>query len=214
MKRISILDYGAGNIFSIKNAVEKCGYKSILTSDFERILKSTHLIFPGVGSFDNCIQKLKDKKIYEKLKALENQKIWVLGICVGMQALFNYSEEGKKYKGLGIINGEVKKMKSDKQSGPRKVPFIGWKNVVLDERKKKMKIFSDTTPDDRFYFIHSYECVPKKKDNVIATVYYNKKNVCAVVKKNNIFGCQFHPEKSGEAGLNIIKNFIEYENMN
>lgn len=214
MKRISILDYGAGNIFSIKNAVEKCGYKAILTSDFDQILKSTHLIFPGVGSFDNCMQKLKDKNIFEKLKTIQNKKIWVLGICVGMQALFNYSEEGKKSEGLGIINGAVKKMNINENYGIQKVPFIGWKKIVLSEKETEMKIFSSITQEDRFYFIHSYECVPNTREYIIADVDYNKKRVCAVVKKKNIFGCQFHPEKSGVAGLNIIKNFIEHENMN
>ena len=105
-------------------------------------------------------------------------------------------------------------MNINENYGIQKVPFIGWKKIVLSEKETEMKIFSSITQEDRFYFIHSYECVPNTREYIIADVDYNKKRVCAVVKKKNIFGCQFHPEKSGVAGLNIIKNFIEHENMN
>ena len=201
MKKIVIIDYEIGNILSIKNAINFLGFKTTLSNDKETILRSTHLILPGVGAFPSAIDKLKKLDLVSPIKESIDRGSKVLGICLGMQLLFNYSEEKKKSKGLSLINGSVKKIIT------KRVPHIGWNNIL--DINKKNKILSDISKKDDFYFVHSYSaCEISKDTNVSYTSYQNLKLVSSINKKN-IYGCQFHPEKSGKAGLKIFKNFLD-----
>ena len=187
---ISIIDYGAGNANSVKNALDYLGYKSIITSDPDKILKSDRIIFPGVGSFGDAMEELKKRKLDAAIKKTISAKKPFLGICIGMQALFEESEESPKVKGLGIFKGKVIKFKKGK------IPQIGWN-----------KIESRTIGEGYAYFVNSFYAVPEDKRIIESTSDYHGKFVAAI-KKGNVLATQFNLEKSGELGLRIIKEWL------
>lgn len=205
MNNISILNYEVGNLMSLKRAFDYIGVRSRITSKKKDIMSSTHLILPGVGSFGNAIKILKSKKldriIYEYVKT--NKPI--LGICLGMQLLFDKSDEFGKHDGLGIIEGEVKKISIRKIS----TPIIGWHKINFI--KNHIHTFSKKgTNKQDFYFLHSYQCIPIDKRYILADYKLDKKNnVAAVIRKKNIYGCQFHPEKSSMQGINFLRDFCK-----
>lgn len=203
MKSVSIIDYGCGNILSIKRAVEFIGFKAELTSDSESILKSDSIILPGVGAFGNAINLLKKKKLINVIKNFSlNEKKPLLGICLGMQLLLSKSFEFGEHSGLNLIPGEVIKLSlKDKKN---KIPHIGWKSVFF---KEKNIIFDKKFDKKEFYFVHSFVVQTKDINNTIATCKYYERNIASVIKLNNILGCQFHPEKSRENGLEFLKSF-------
>ena len=208
---IAIVDYESGNISSVINSFKKASLnqnieiKIKVTSDLKTILSSDKIILPGQGSFKNCIESLK------KIKGLKDtlnefaiiKKKPLLGICVGMQMFADVGYEEVETKGLGWIAGKV--LKIDNQDDKYKLPHIGWNQVNIT---KKSKIFNNIKNDSHFYFVHSYEFIPEDIDVVSATTEYSSNIVCSV-EKENIFGTQFHPEKSDQDGLKIIENFIE-----
>jgi glutamine amidotransferase len=197
---IAILDYGIGNLKSVYNMFKKVGIKSIITSDIENIKKADKYLLPGVGSFDHGITNLRNApffKILEK-EVLENKKP-ILGICLGMQLLTNSSEEGKE-KGLGWI--DAKTVKFNLEDKTLSIPHMGWnKTYPID----KNNIFSNLE-ENRFYFVHSYHVVCNDKSNILATTNYGQQFTCSIYK-NNIYGVQFHPEKSHKFGMQLFKNF-------
>lgn len=197
---IAIIDYGAGNLFNISNAIKKMGYESCVTNDSEVILKSAGIILPGVGHARAAMENMKKKNIIEVIeKKVLIDKVPFLGICLGMQLLFKYSEEGNT-KCLGWIDGKVSRIEN-----VLKVPQIGWNNVEID---KQTDILKNITNKDDFYFIHSY-CVKECEDkSVVAYTEYGDRFI-SVVQKDNIIGTQFHPEKSGEIGMKMIDNFCK-----
>tara|TARA_B100001173_G_scaffold310220_1_gene324253 strand:- start:2833 stop:3441 length:609 start_codon:yes stop_codon:yes gene_type:complete len=200
MIKVCILDYGSGNVSSVKNLLEHLKFKCTISNKTEVLKKSTHIILPGVGAFEAAMKKIK-KKI--PFKILENEVLNknkpFLGICVGMQLLADSSQEFGSHKGFGWIKGSVKKIKS------KKLPHIGWNDIIL---KNKTKIVDDLGIYKDFYFVNSFYFDPKEKEFVVAETKYGHK-FCSIVQKKNIVGVQFHPEKSQKSGQFIIKNFLK-----
>lgn len=201
---ITIVDYGMGNLGSIANMVRRIGGKSIITSSKNEIKKAEKLILPGVGAFDNGMQNLKKLGLIEifNQKVLKD-KIPVLGICLGMQLLGNSSEEGK-LSGLGWIDGKTVKFQFENGS-KLKIPHMGWNSVVI---KKKSKLFENMPRESRFYFVHSYHLICNDKKDILAITEYGY-DFTSAVERENIYGVQFHPEKSHKFGMQLLKNFIE-----
>ncbi|MBS9442725.1 imidazole glycerol phosphate synthase subunit HisH [Photorhabdus heterorhabditis] len=202
---ITIIDYGMGNSSSIQNILRKVGYDSVITSDLEIISNSNFIILPGVGSFDYGMKKLSNSGIQTILsKKVIKEKTPFLGICLGMQLLFNTSEEGTA-NGLGWLKGNVKKF-NNQEDRNLKIPHMGWNYISL---KTNNNLFQQN-PDnpDRFYFVHSYYVECQDNENILTTTNYINEFVSSV-KKDNIYGVQFHPEKSHKFGMFFFKNLIE-----
>lgn len=201
---IGVINFGLGNLGSIINSFEEINANIKIISDPNDIDNVEHLILPGVGSFrlgmKNLLNKGWDKKIFihvEKQKPL-------LGICLGMQLLFDRGEEDGECKGLGLIKGKVIKMKSMKN---RKLPHVGWNQLNF---KNKHPIFEKVRDNVDYYFVHSYECLVENSSNIISTSNYHTEILSCVSNGNNIVGTQFHPEKSPPNGLKILKNFLNW----
>lgn len=206
-KKITIIDYGVGNILSIKNAINFLGEEVKYSNDYKTLKDSTHIILPGVGAFPSAMERLKKLKLIEIIQEVASKNIYILGICLGMQVLFEKSSELKETMGLNLIKGEVINLKNFTKTNV-KLPHIGW-NKIIDENDIQNPILKSINKDDFFYFVHNYAGNNIKNiDNISYTNYGNIK-FPSMVQKNNIFGCQFHPEKSGKPGLSLIKNFIE-----
>jgi imidazole glycerol-phosphate synthase len=199
---ITLLDYGAGNVRSVINAVENLGEKVKIVEEIQDILSAEKMIFPGVGNFISMIRILQDKNYFEPIKEYLNSGRPFLGICLGLQALFEGSEEAPGARGLGIFSGKVKRFDIDLS-----VPHIGWNGINI---KKPSRIFSGLTGMEKLYFVHSYHVVPDERQVILTTTDYGIEFVSSV-QKGNIVATQFHPEKSGKTGLQILKNFIETE---
>lgn len=201
--KVVIVDYEMGNIRSVFNKIHRAGYKAILTDEVEDIKNSDKLILPGVGQFRNGMNKLREKGLIEILnqKVLQD-KIPILGICLGMQLFSRHSEEGNA-EGLGWIDAEA--IKFTLTDIRYKVPHMGWNTLEL---KKESIILRDIPSESEFYFVHSYHVKCNDKKDILATTHYGYEFVSAV-QKGNIFGTQFHPEKSHGAGETIIRNFLE-----
>lgn len=199
---VAIIDYDAGNIKSVEKALLHLGEEVIITRDREQILNSDKVILPGVGAFGDAMEKLLsyglDKVIYEVVE----RKIPFLGICLGLQLLFEKSDETPGVKGLGILPGEILRI-PDKEG--IKIPHMGWNSVKI---KENARIFKDVPQDSYVYFVHSYYLKAGREEDVAATTEYSTL-IHAAVEHDNVFACQFHPEKSSEIGLKILKNFVE-----
>ena len=205
---IVIIDYGAGNILSIKNAISFNGFDAIVTSDPEKIKKASHIILPGVGAYPSAIKKLKKMNLADSIKEAKENNSYILGICLGMQLLFSSSEEFEFTDGLDLIKGKIIKLKSKNKNSNLKLPNIGWRSLEEGFQNQNLSILKDVPSDSKFYFVHSFILENYNEEiSVINTKYMNIK-FPAVVNFNNIFGCQFHPEKSRLQGLKIIKNFL------
>ena len=207
---ITIVDYSSGNISSVINSFKevcknKC--KINVSSDLKIILSSDKIILPGQGSFKSCMEALnKIKGLNETLNQFVfDQKKLLLGICVGMQMFADVGYEGTETKGLGWISGKVSKI--DNQNGKFKLPHIGWNEIIIT---KESNIFNNIENKSHMYFVHSYEFLTKQKDCVVATTNYGNSIIVAVAK-DNIFGTQFHPEKSQKNGLKLLENFLKWE---
>jgi glutamine amidotransferase len=200
---IVIIDYKTGNIGSLSNMLKKIGAEAIVSSNPSDIEKADKLILPGVGAFDVGMKNLKDSGLIPLLEdRVLNKKTPILGICLGMQLLAEKSEEGS-LNGLSWIKGEVKRFKFD--NSDLKIPHMGW-NVV--KPLKEDSLFSGMKDELRFYFVHSYHFVAKDKDSVLATTNYGY-DFTSVVAQENIFGVQFHPEKSHKFGMRLLDNFTK-----
>ena len=208
-KKITIVDYKCGNIFSLKNILKKLDYDTDITDDPEKIIKASKVILPGVGSFPTGINNLKKKNIDQALKIFLSKGNYLMGICLGMQLLFSKSYEFEENNGLGIIDGEVTKLKND-DIIQIKVPHVGWSKVkVSSENHSKNKILNDIKNQSYFYYIHSFKAETKNPAETIAFTSYGVNNFSSIIEKDNVVGCQFHPEKSGIKGESLIKNFLK-----
>ncbi|MBU0628945.1 MAG: imidazole glycerol phosphate synthase subunit HisH [Nanoarchaeota archaeon] len=196
---IAVIDYGAGNLKSVTNALDfiKARYK--VTSSAEDIKKADKIIFPGVGAFGDCVSSLKKKKIFDVLKK-EIVKKPFLGICLGMQVLFESSEESSGIEGLGLFKGKVRKF----QSKTLKIPQIGWNSINV---MKKSELLKGVADGSYLYLVHSYYADPDDEKIVLTKTSYGI-DYCSGIADGNVFGVQFHPERSGEIGLRILKNFV------
>jgi len=207
---VAIIDYGSGNIRSVCKAFEKAaaGGKVVVTSNPADLMEATHIVLPGVGAFKDCMNGLT--AITGMVDALElhvlGNKTPFFGICVGMQLLADYGLEFGKHKGLGWIGGEVAKLELQDKS--LKIPHMGWNDIKIRTKPSESgHMFNNIAKDADFYFVHSYHlCTEEKK--VAATAFYGQE-IVAAVQRGNIFGTQFHPEKSQQNGLQLIKNFLK-----
>ena len=211
-KKLTIIDTSCGNILSIRRAVEKNDCEVLITKDINKILSSNKLILPGVGAFRNAMDELEKIKFLDIIQNIKDKEIPILGICLGMQLLFEESKEFGNFKGLGLIKGKIIKLPNLSKSGKKlKIPSIGWNEVIInkDSINNINEIFlNDYTNGSNFYFVHSYYAKVENKKNIIATYKFGDKEIPSIVSEKNIIGCQFHPEKSGQNGLKLIKNFI------
>ena len=204
---VTIVDYKSGNISSVINSFKEVAQNKVkieVTSDLSKIKSSDKIVLPGQGSFKSCIDGLKSiNGLVDTLNDfVMNNKKPLLGICVGLQMFADVGYEETETKGLGWIPGKVTKI--DNQNGKYKLPHIGWNQINI---VKESKIFKDINDKSHMYFVHSYEFVPTNKNSILATTDYSSKHVCAV-ENENIFGTQFHPEKSDKDGLKMISNFL------
>ena len=200
---IAIIDYGVGNLFSLRSSLERVGAETIVTSDKAAIRAADKIILPGVGAFEDAAKKLKELGLDEVVKDEAAKGKPLMGICLGMQMLFERSYEYGCHEGLGLLKGSVVPLKGYVDDG-LKIPHIGWNALRFE---KENSLFRYCKEGDCVYFVHSYyasDC----EDSVIATAEYGK-TVTAAVAKGNVMGCQFHPEKSGEVGLRILRAFCE-----
>lgn len=193
--RITLTDYGVGNLFSIRRSLENCGADVTVTSDMSDLMDAECIVFPGVGAFDKTMERLQPYREDIRRKVLDGTP--VLGVCIGMQIMFDRSDEGTT-PGLGIIPGDVIPVEADI------VPHMGWNTVVSDD-----PLFDGVT-DDRFYFVHSFHGEPTDPGYTCATTEYSGRDIPVLFRTANAYGSQFHPEKSSSAGMAFLKNFISF----
>lgn len=198
---VVIIDYDAGNIKSVEKAIHAIGKEVIVTRNPKEILSASHVILPGVGSFGDAMKRLQDYKLIPVIKQVIDRKIPFLGICLGLQLLFENSEESPGVEGLGILKGKIKRIP---EAEGLKIPHIGWNSLSFP---KKGRLFQGINEHAYVYFVHSYY-LEAEEDIVTGTCEYGA-CIHGSIEKDNIFACQFHPEKSSETGLRIIKNFLE-----
>ncbi len=203
---IAIIDYGVGNLFSLSSSLAALGIESVVTDDESVIRSADKIILPGVGAFRDASEKLSERGFDTLLKALAQEGKPIMGICLGMQLLFDESYEFGRYKGLGLISGSVKPI-ADVIPSDLKIPHIGWNALEFPKNKEKNDIFKYINEGDYVYFVHSFYAADCD-EAVIATTSYGAP-LTAAVASGNVYGCQFHPEKSGNVGLSIIKAFAE-----
>lgn len=204
---IGVLDYGAGNLKNVCRAIEHLGYKYSLVSKSSEIENVDKLIIPGVGAFRVAMQHLTELGLVEPIKKFAEDGISILGICLGMQLLFENSTEHGKSDGLGLLKGTVNIIPSVGFSGNSiKVPHIGWNELVIDNATES--IVKGLESDDAVYFVHSYRAENYEDSTLVAHCKYDGHVLPAIVRRRNIVGCQFHPEKSGEIGLKILRSFL------
>ena len=204
---VTIVDYKSGNISSVINSFKEVAENKVkieVTSDVSKIKSTDKVVLPGQGSFKSCVDALQSiKGLVDCLNEfVMNKKKPLLGICVGLQMFADVGYEEVETKGLGWLSGKVSKI--DNQNGKFKLPHIGWNEIEI---QKESKLFKDIKNKSHMYFVHSYEFIPKDKSVISATTEYSSKIVCSV-EKDNLFGTQFHPEKSDKTGLKIIENFL------
>ena len=207
-KEITIIDYGAGNILSVSRAFEFCGAKVNIVNQKEKIKSSSYLVLPGDGSFSYASYSLRKLNLFNEIKNHVIKGNPLLGICLGMQFLLRQSEEFGSHKGLSIINGKVVKIKEEKNYR-LKIPVIGWNEIKFKKVKEKnLNKFQSVSDKKKFYFVHSFKAEPKNKKEILGYYFMGKQKINAIIGKNNVIGCQFHPEKSGKNGINLIKKFL------
>ena len=197
---IAIIDYDAGNIRSVEKAMAKLGQEVWITRDRERIMNADKVILPGVGSFGDAMAHLREYNLVEVIKDVVAEKKPFLGICLGLQLLYESSEETPGVEGLGILKGKILRIPEQKDL---KIPHMGWNSLHL---QNDGRLFRGIEQNPYVYFVHSYYLKAGEEETVKATTEYSV-NIHASVEKDNVFACQFHPEKSGDLGLQILKNF-------
>ncbi|MCS5712329.1 imidazole glycerol phosphate synthase subunit HisH [Candidatus Berkiella aquae] len=202
--QVTLVDYGCGNILSITRALEECGAKVTLSQDPNCIMNADRLILPGVGAFGHCVNMIKQRNLFEPLQAYFATQRPALGICVGMQMLLTQSEEYGEHAGIGFIPGNVVKIKvsDDKR---KRVPSVGWAKMMIPQSTNPFYMLNN----EWFYFVHSYVARPHDTQNILGEYSYLDEQVTALIAKDNVVGCQFHPEKSGQAGLAFFRKFLQ-----
>ncbi|MCB1176971.1 MAG: imidazole glycerol phosphate synthase subunit HisH [Leptospiraceae bacterium] len=209
---ITIIDYGLGNLASVKRAFNHLNKEVLISSNPEDILKAEKLVLPGVGAFGQGMENLNSGGLAEAIKESVNKNIPLLGICLGMQLLFSESEEMGNFEGLNLIPGKVLRLKPDPTLPIKfKVPHVGWSEIFKPSGIEWDKsILNNINEFSKVYFVHSFAAKTEDKDVLLSQTEYGGEILCSAVQKNRIVGCQFHPEKSGPVGLEILKNFIEW----
>ncbi|HQS58879.1 MAG: imidazole glycerol phosphate synthase subunit HisH [Gallionellales bacterium 35-53-114] len=208
---VVVIDYGVGNLLSVQRGLEHCGAKVVLTAEPDQIFAAKRVVLPGVGAFDNAMQALERLNLVKVIQELATRPIPLLGICLGMQLLLEESEEFGITAGLGLIPGRVIPVPTQTLSGEKqKIPHIGWNSLHPSSTSVGWDgtILQDNSPGDAAYFVHSFMAVPSDPSHRIAECRYGGHLISATIGRDQITGCQFHPEKSGEVGLKILRRFI------
>lgn len=208
--KVTVIDYGLSNLLSVRRALKACGTESELTGSRTVIAAAQALILPGVGAFEDGMKGLTALSLVETIRQKCSEGTPLLGICLGMQMLFDESEEFGLHPGLALIPGRVERIPdTDAQGTPQRVPHIGWEAVRPPaDRTFAGTIFADVPPDGEMYFVHSYEAKPARAADRLAESDCGGRALCAAAQRGNVIGCQFHPEKSAETGLSVLRRFL------
>jgi imidazole glycerol-phosphate synthase subunit HisH len=211
MPEVVVIDYGLGNLLSVRRGLEHCGATVTVTADPDTILSAPRVVLPGVGAFAHGMAELRSRGLDTVVRKVAAQGSFLLGICLGMQMFLDESDEFGKTKGLGIISGSVVPISPTTKNGlSRKIPHIGWNNLVLPQGFENWEgsLLQEIIPGESVYFVHSYMAVPNDPKHRIANCLYDEVSVPATIGRDNIYGCQFHPEKSGAVGLKVLRKFL------
>ena len=210
MTAIRIVDYGIGNLHSVHRALSAWSDDVELVHDPAGIKTASHLVLPGVGAFGTAINEIRSRELEEPLHEFAASGKPMIGLCVGMQVLATSGLEGGRFVGLDLIPGDVVHLDIDGSSADARVPNMGWREVCPVSGPGGA-LFKESSPDDLYYFAHSYEFVPHAARDVVATTNFDGRTVTAAVKRENVWGLQFHPEKSAISGLRLLKSFVELD---
>ncbi len=211
MPEVVVVDYGMGNLLSVRRGFEHCGATVTVTSDPDTILAAPRVVLPGVGAFADGMAELHSQGLYAVVREVAARGSFLLGICLGMQMLLDESEEFGATEGLGLIPGRVVPIPSTTINGHlQKIPHIGWNSLVLSDAFESWVggLLQEVNPGEAVYFVHSFMAVPDNPAHRIANCIYGDITVPATIARGNIYGCQFHPEKSGEVGLKVLRRFL------
>jgi imidazole glycerol-phosphate synthase subunit HisH len=210
---VTVVDYGMGNLFSVCRAFELCGGEVVLASTPEEVLAAKRLVLPVVGAFANGMKELQDLQLITTIKQFASSKKPFLGICLGMQMLLSASEEFGECNGLGLLPGRVIPISPTGNGGePHKIPHIGWNELIRSQGTEwQGTILDGLKENDTMYFVHSYTAIPDNPAHLLASCSYDVRILSAVIRAGSIYGCQFHPEKSGKAGLKMVRTFLHME---
>lgn len=200
LNMIAIIDYDAGNIASVQKAFHYLGKQVTVTRDPKEILSADKVVLPGVGAYGDCMNKLHTYQLIDTIHQVVKQQTPFLGICLGLQLMFDYSEEGGHIEGLSLVPGSILRIPNN---GNLKIPHIGWNSIEI---RPDSRLFRGIDNQSYVYFVHSYYLKAQEESMVAATTEYGT-HIHVAIEKDNLFACQFHPEKSGEVGLQILKNF-------
>jgi glutamine amidotransferase len=208
--RVTVIDYGVGNLLSVQRGLESCGADVVIGNKADEILKSDHVVLPGVGAFGNAMQALERLDLLSLIDEVVKQGKPFLGICLGMQLLLDESEEFGIHQGLGLIPGKVQAIPTHAISGEAlKIPHIGWNDLVEANHASWGNTWlNNNKSGDAMYFVHSFIANPYHQQHRLADCLYGGHRIAAVIRKDNIMGCQFHPEKSGRNGLKVLSSFL------
>ncbi len=212
MNAVSIIDYGVGNLLSVARAFHYFGAKVNLVNTPDEILKAERIVLPGVGAFQDGMKGLREFNLVDPIKEYAKSGKPFLGICLGMQMMLTESSEFGEHLGLDLIGGEVEPIPSKGINGvPHKIPHIGWNELAPTEHGGlwSESILKNIPQSSSVYFVHSYRVIPSNPKTRLADTYYNGQFISAVIKSDNVYGCQFHPEKSGGIGLKIVEQFLQ-----
>jgi glutamine amidotransferase len=212
MTAVVVVDYGMGNIKSVQRGLEKVGASVLLSSHPEDVASANHLVLPGVGAFKDGMNGLRESGVIDAIDQFVQSGNPLLGICLGMQMLMDFSEEHGINEGLGYIPGSVNKISQyENEVHVRKIPHIGWNTILCpsDFAKWDHSLLNCISAYDYFYFVHSFTAVPSRNSDLLGQCEYEGLNITAAVHNENVTGLQFHPEKSGNAGLKILSNFVK-----
>jgi imidazole glycerol-phosphate synthase subunit HisH len=209
---VAVIDYGVGNLLSVRRALEHCGATVTVTADHDALLASPRVILPGVGAFANGMAELRRSGIDDVAREIAARGTPLLGICLGMQMLLDESEEFGVSAGLGLVPGRVVPVPVMNALGlPQKIPHIGWNSLAMSESQQPWggTLIRDVKPSEAVYFVHSFMAEPNDGRDRIADCLYGGIRISAVIRHGHVFGCQFHPEKSGAVGLRVLRAFVE-----
>jgi len=210
-REVAVIDYGIGNLLSVRRGLERCGASVIVTADPNAILSASRVVLPGVGAFADGMVELRRQGLDAVVKEVAAKGTPLLGICLGMQMLLDESEEFVTTPGLGLIAGRVVQVPAMTTDGrPQKIPHIGWNTLVLPQGRESWDgtLLQEVNSHEAVYFVHSFMASPADRGHCIADCHYGGVTVSAAIRRDNIHGFQFHPEKSGEVGLRILKRFL------
>jgi len=211
-KEVVLIDYGSGNLLSVARALEECGGSVVLTDDVAKIRQAERIVLPGVGAFGDCMGKLVHRNLTDPIREFANSGRPMLGICVGMQVLLDLGEEFEDCNAFRIISGRVQAIPPTTiDDKPHKIPHIGWTALELPAGRENWKgtILEDIALGQTCYFVHSFNANPDNSENILAVSDYNGRRIVAAVQAGNVYGTQFHPEKSGKVGLTVMSRFLK-----